>query len=92
MPRTVILDANVVDQINRGNQQAANSLNQMRRSGDRVYVSRQAYNEMVNQPAIPRTATANREFLREMNIQVAPPGPLELRQDLRENKRIRFCG
>jgi predicted nucleic acid-binding protein len=74
MPRTIVIDANVVEQIGRGNQQAADALRAMRNQGDTIYVTQQAYNEMVVNPAIPRTGTAKREFMREMNIQIAPPG------------------
>src|SRR3954468_10318736 len=74
MARTILIDANVIEQIGRGNQQAADALRNMRARGDRVYVTQQAYNEMVNNPAIPRTGAAKREFLRDMSIQIAPPG------------------
>jgi hypothetical protein len=77
MARTLVIDANVVDQINRGNAPAANALKQMIAAGDTVYVSSQAYKELVEQPAIPRTATANREFL--LNLQINQAGGLRRR-------------
>ena len=82
MGRTLILDANVVDQINRGNQDAANTLKSMSRNGDTIYISRQAYDELVTKPAIPRTAAANKEFLKDANIQIAPAGALAARVDV----------
>ena len=74
MPRTIIIDANVVDQINRGNGAAATTLRGMLRNGDRVYVSRQAYNELVRDPQIPRTRIANKLFLEKAGVKIAPPG------------------
>ena len=82
MGRTLVLDGNVVDQINRGNVDAANALKKMGGSGDSVYISQQAYNELVTQPAIPRTAAANKEFLKDAKIQIAPAGTLAARGGL----------
>ncbi len=82
MGRKLVLDANVVDQINRGNADAADALSKMRRNGDTVYVSQQAYNELVTQPAIPRTGAANKEFLKDANIEIAPAGPMAARVDV----------
>ncbi len=79
MARTIILDANVIDQLNRGNEGAANSVREMRRAGDTLYVSQQAYNELAVNPMIPRTAAANRELLGELNIRIAPPGDVATR-------------
>jgi Domain of unknown function (DUF4157) len=66
--RVVYIDANVIIQINRGNQSVANALRQMRSSGVEVRISPFQYNELVNNPEIPRTATAQRLMLQEMNI------------------------
>ena len=82
MARTLILDANVVDQINRGNEDAADALKSMSRKGDTIYISKQAYEELVTKPAIPRTAAANKEFLKDAHIQIAPPGALAARVDV----------
>lgn len=82
MSRVILLDANVIEQIGRGNQAAANALRQLRASGATIYVSHQAYTEMVDNPAIPRTAAAKREFLREMGIQIAPHGNPALQQQV----------
>ena|GEM_PF-5371627 len=70
----LLLDANVIDQCNRGNQGAADALRARVADSD-VFVSQQAYNEMVVQPELPRTATANRLALQDLGIRIAPPGP-----------------
>jgi predicted nucleic acid-binding protein len=74
MARTILIDANVIEQIGRGNQQAANAMRGMIANGDTLYVTQQSYNEMVRNPAIPRTGVAKQEFLREMNVGIAPAG------------------
>lgn len=81
MGRTIILDANVVDQISRGNTAAATELRALLRSGATVYVSQQAFNELVVQPELPRTAAANRAFLEDLGIRVAPAGAMASRVD-----------
>lgn len=78
-PRIVYIDANVIDQINRGNAAAAKALQQLRNSGADIRISQQAYNELVVQPDIPRTATANRLILEEMGIKVGPSTPMSAR-------------
>jgi predicted nucleic acid-binding protein len=81
MGRTILLDANVIDQINRGNSEAADALLRMTRAGDRIYISQQAYNELIVN-ALPRGATANRLLLERLNIQIAPAGPMATRVDV----------
>lgn len=76
MPRTVILDGNVLDQLNRGNTAAATALKNLLKNGSTVYVSQQAYNEMVKNSAIPRSQAANQLFLDDLGIKVASPGKL----------------
>jgi hypothetical protein len=71
--RIIYIDANVFDQINRGNQAAAQSLNQLRASGADLRVSQWTYRELVQQPDIPRTAAANRLLINDLGIQVSPP-------------------
>src|SRR5262249_5215767 len=75
------IDANVLDQINRGNASAANSLLALSARGE-VYISQQAYNEAVVNPLMPRQATANRLVLEELGIQIAPPGTFEARMEV----------
>jgi len=85
MPRTVLIDADVIGHINRGNPKAAASLRALIESGARVYISQQAYNELTGQPGklsgtvgpdLPRTATANKKLLGDLGIKVAPAGKL----------------
>ncbi|HEX2224453.1 MAG TPA: PIN domain-containing protein [Thermoanaerobaculia bacterium] len=80
--RVILLDANVIGEINRGNAQAAQALLSLRGSA-KVYISRQAFNELTSQPGtmmagvgpdLPRTAAANRLLLEDLGIEVAPPG------------------
>jgi hypothetical protein len=71
MPRTILLDADVLDQINRGNIRAANALRGMIRLGDRVAVGQQAYLSLVFNPE-PRAAAANELLLKRLNIAQAP--------------------
>lgn len=81
MARTVMIDANVIDQINRGNVQAANALAELAKT-ETVYISRQAYVELVAQPAIPRMAIANKLLLEELHIGLAPATDLNSRSDV----------
>jgi len=82
--RVVYIDANVIDQINRGNTAAANALKKMLADGVEVRITQQAYNEMVVNPEIPRTATANRLVLEELGIKVGPPTSQSVRVDVYE--------
>ena len=80
MSDIILLDANVLDQINRGNEAAANALLTRIRNGDRVYISQQAYNEAIVN-AFPWQATANRLLLERLNINLAPAGDATTRYD-----------
>lgn len=80
--RTVVIDANVIGEINRGNVQAAQALRNMTWQAT-VCISNQAYKELTAQPGkmnsgtgpdLARTAAANQLLLRDMNIAVAPAG------------------
>jgi hypothetical protein len=80
--RMILIDADVIDQISRGNAQAAQALLRLRSTAT-IYISQQAFNELTSQPGtmiagigpdLPRTATANRLLLEELGIHVAPPG------------------
>ena len=73
--RIIYLDANVLDQINRGNVDAANALRGLIQTAD-VRVSNWTHRELVVQPDLPRTATANRLLLEELHIPVEDPLPL----------------
>jgi hypothetical protein len=80
MSDVILLDANVLDQINRGNAAAANALLTRIRNGDQVYISQQAYNEAIVN-TLPRQATANRLLLERLNINLAPAGDATIRYD-----------
>lgn len=80
--RIVYIDANVIDQINRGNQAAAAALQQLRTSGADLRLSKWAYLELVGKPEIPRTATANRLMIEELNLRVDPAVPFSQRVDI----------
>jgi predicted nucleic acid-binding protein len=73
--RRVVLDANVIEQINRGNDAAATRLRELVATAD-VYISQRAHVESVVDPKIPRTEVAKRLVLDELGIGVAPPGSL----------------
>lgn len=82
--RTILIDANVIGEINRGNRAAARTLLDLRGSA-KVYISQQAFNELTAQPGsmiagvgpdLPRIAKANSLLLQEMGIEVAPPGAM----------------
>ena len=67
--RVVHIDANVCDQICRGNQPAAQRLRALLNDPNvTVRISPAAYAELVTQPAIPRTAAANRQMLTDLHI------------------------
>jgi hypothetical protein len=68
--RVVYIDANIIIQINQGSRPVAEALRQMRASGIEVRIAPYQYNELVANPDIPRTATAQRLMLEEMNIRV----------------------
>jgi hypothetical protein len=83
--RTILLDANVIDEINRGNAPAAQALKQLLAAKNTVYISQRAYEELTAQPGkmvggigpdLPRTAAANKLLLKELGIQVAPAGAM----------------
>jgi hypothetical protein len=80
--RVVYLDANIIIQINRGNQPVAQSLRTMRASGVEVLIPPYQYGELVNNPDIPRTATAQRLMLEEMNIKVGAAPEMAQRVDV----------
>ena len=81
MSRTIIIDANVIDQINRGNKAAADKLLELKRGGNKIWTAHQSHNELIVQPLIPRTAAANALILEEMRIPLAPPGTMRERAD-----------
>ena len=81
MSRTIIIDANVIDQINRGNKAAADKLLELQRGGNKIWTAHQSHNELIVQPLIPRTAAANASILEELRIPLAPPGTMRERAE-----------
>ena len=57
--RIIYLDANVFDQISRGNTAAANALTQLRRPGAELRVPQSAFQELTVQPQIPERPWRN---------------------------------
>jgi hypothetical protein len=90
--RIVYIDANVIDQINRGNASAAKALRDILGSGGEVRVPMRAYSELVKQPEIPRTAEANRLLLEELGVRQGPPGALAERIGTYEASITRLRG
>lgn len=82
--RVVYLDADVFDQINRGNARAAQSLRTLLADPNvKVAVPPWVRRELVDQPEIPRTAVANRLLLAELKMQHgAAPNLAERRHDV----------
>jgi len=80
--RVVYIDANVIIQINRGNTNVANALRAMRAAGVDVRIAPYQYGELVRNPDIPRTATAQRLMLEEMNIRPGASPSLMQRVDV----------
>ncbi len=80
--RIVYVDASVFDQINRGNQQAATALRNMLNSGVDVRITEWTSREMIQRPALPRTATANRILIQDLGIGTDPIVPFERRVEL----------
>lgn len=81
MSRTVILDADVIGHLNRGNEKAAEALKKLIESGATVYIARYAYDQLTSQPGkmidgigpdLPRTAAGNKQLIEDLKIKVAP--------------------
>ena len=88
--RTIIIDANVIDQINRGNRQVAHKLTDLLDKGHKVYVSTQAHAELTHQPGKKisgvgpgraQTAAANVMMLEQLGITKPPASKLADRLD-----------
>jgi hypothetical protein len=79
--RVVYLDATVIDQVVRGNQAAADALLALRATAD-VRISRWTWIELVERPAQPRTATAQRLLVEDLGIAVDDAIPMAQRVDL----------
>lgn len=80
--RRIVLDANVFDQISRGNVEAADVLLEMTRGND-VYISWQAFQEWVVVPRNRAQANMVKRVLERLGIKMAPPAPASVLADLR---------
>jgi hypothetical protein len=78
------LDAEIIEeQLKRGHPGVASALRSLLASGAEVRISRWTYQELVEQPSIPRTAAANRELIKDLGLTVEGPTPLAPRVDVR---------
>jgi hypothetical protein len=67
-PRVIVIDHNVIDQILRGNAEAATALRTLRQN-HKVYVTPRVYKELVQSPAIPRTAVIQKLIIEELCLE-----------------------
>jgi predicted nucleic acid-binding protein len=73
----IVIDANVIKDIARGNTNAAVALLRYMRSKARVYIARVAYQQVVINAPTPELRAAYRHLLSELNIEVPPSFPLQ---------------
>jgi hypothetical protein len=91
--RTLYLDANVFDQINRGNLDAARTLRRLLDDPNvDVRVPPWIHRELVDQPDLPRTAAANRLMLADLRIQQGAAPNLAQRVDVSLNSETASGG
>jgi predicted nucleic acid-binding protein len=76
MPDTVILDTNILLDIARGNQRAAEALTRYIKSGTPVYISRAAYDELVTRAKTTQAGGQYREILSDLRINIADSGKM----------------
>jgi hypothetical protein len=74
--RVIMIDADVLSQINRGNQPAAAKLKELTQTAD-VWISQEAYNAAVVNRSRKDMGAANRLLLDELNIKVGPPESMQ---------------
>jgi predicted nucleic acid-binding protein len=82
MPEPILLDTNVLKDISRGHQQAAQALRRYVDSGRTVYIAQASYNELVQGAPNAQLRAHYREMIRDLGIQVAPPGSMAARVEL----------
>src|SRR5262245_59932986 len=80
MGRKIVLDSSVINEINRGNQDVARTLLELKRAGHDISITQQGYNELTT-GGTPADHAAAKETLRELNIPVAPAGSPQRRAD-----------
>lgn len=81
MGRNIILDAQPINEINRGSKVAADTLLKLKQDGASLYMSQQAMWELTANNPDKKEAAANAATLQEFGIQPAPPGTQALRQE-----------
>jgi predicted nucleic acid-binding protein len=74
----IIIDANVLKDIARGNIAASQALRRLLTSGHEVYIARAAYNEVVSTPGL---GDAYRSLIEELHIRLPPATSREVRVD-----------
>src|SRR5262249_45986148 len=78
MPEPVIImDANVIFDIGRGNKEAADALTRYLQTGTTVYIAQAAYDEVVTRNA--KTGAGYELLLKDLKISTAPPGSISER-------------
>ena len=85
--RRIVLDANVFDQLRRGNIAAANKLLEVQKH--EVYVSWEAFQEWVVRPPDRTQANTARQIIDKLKIKMAPPAPAAVVADLRARNSVR---
>jgi predicted nucleic acid-binding protein len=81
-PPKIVLDTNVLKNISEGNVKAAEALNRYLKAGNKVYISRAAYEELVTRAKTPYLRQQYRRMLKELEIEIAPNGGMKGRVDL----------
>ncbi len=78
-PRIVHLDTSVIDQINRGNTDAAEALKRLKASGAQVSISTPVYTELTQRGADLQIRKGNELLISELGMRRVPTGSLEIR-------------
>lgn len=81
MPDTILLDKNVLTSIARNNTRAAMALRVRLDMGDKVYISRAAYDELVTRAQTPKQGGEYEWLLNDARITIAPKSPAGARFD-----------
>ena len=89
--RKIVLDANIFDEIARGNIGAAKALRWMTQHDD-VYVSWQAMNEWMIRTNNPKQTNTVKRIIEELKIKQAPPAPASVVAELRAKNPIKRGG
>jgi predicted nucleic acid-binding protein len=79
--RTIVIDANVFDELYRGNAEAALRLKQLAANHD-VYVSWQSFQESLVNPQQRAGADTARVIIDELKLKIAPPAPQQVLNEL----------